>query len=172
MFSFSKKSGAETAPAAPAAGDAGPSWRERLVKGLAKTRAQWGGKLKSIFSRGKIDDELLEELEPLLLTGDVGVEATDAPARRSEEARRARQARDAGGHPDGARRRPLARPCSRSRQPLDVSGHKPFVIMMAGVNGAGKTTSIGKLAKHFQDAGQEPCCSPPATPSAPPRASS
>ena len=52
------------------------SWRERLFKGLAKTRAQWGGKLKSIFSRGKVDDELLEELETLLLTSDVGIEAT------------------------------------------------------------------------------------------------
>jgi fused signal recognition particle receptor len=81
MFSFLKKSKPEAVePAAPApvAEPEAPklSWRERLFKGLAKTRAQWGGKLKSIFSRGKVDDELLEELETLLLTSDVGIEAT------------------------------------------------------------------------------------------------
>ncbi len=61
MFSFLKKSSAEKKavekPAdAPAETSAAPSWRERLFKGLAKTRAQWGGKLKSNFSRGKVDD--------------------------------------------------------------------------------------------------------------------
>lgn len=63
MFSFLKKTAPDTKAEAPAvantAADAAPSWRERLFKGLAKTRAQWGGKLKSIFSRGKVDDELL-----------------------------------------------------------------------------------------------------------------
>ena len=68
MFSFLKKNKPEPEAqaaqvAAPADEAPKPSWRERLFKGLAKTRAQWGGKLKSIFSRGKVDDELLEELE-------------------------------------------------------------------------------------------------------------
>ena len=76
MFSFVKKSGAEVAPVAPTDAGATPKWRERLFKGLAKTRAQWGGKLKSIFSRGKVDDQFLEELETMLLTSDVGIEAT------------------------------------------------------------------------------------------------
>ena len=76
MFSFLKKSAPETKADAPAPAEAAPSWRERLFKGLAKTRAQLGGKLKSIFARGKVDDELLEELETLLLTSDCGVEAT------------------------------------------------------------------------------------------------
>ena len=84
MFSFLKKSPADgksdAKPGVPAdatpAEAAKPGWRERLFKGLAKTRAQWGGKLKSIFSRGKVDDELLEELETLLLTSDCGMEAT------------------------------------------------------------------------------------------------
>ena len=83
MFSFLKKSAADPKVDAAPAPDAAPSWRERLFKGLAKTRAQLGGKLKSIFSRGKVDDELLEELEELLLTSDVGVEATTASARLS-----------------------------------------------------------------------------------------
>ena len=83
MFGFLKKSNdaqsaaADSAsPPAPASAPAQPSWRERLKAGLARTRAQFGGKLKSIFSRGKVDDELLEELETLLLTSDVGMEAT------------------------------------------------------------------------------------------------
>ena len=80
MFSFLKKNKPEPEAqaaqvAAPADEAPKPSWRERLFKGLAKTRAQWGGKLKTIFSRGKVDDELLEELETLLLTSDVGIEA-------------------------------------------------------------------------------------------------
>ena len=52
------------------------SWRERLFAGLTKTRQQIGGSVRSLFSRGKVDDELLEELEALLLSADVGVEAT------------------------------------------------------------------------------------------------
>ena len=76
MFSFLKKTTSDGKTDVPAETAAAPSWRERLFKGLAKTRAQWGGKLKSIFSRGKVDDELLEELETLLLTSDVGIEAT------------------------------------------------------------------------------------------------
>ncbi|MDP3638937.1 MAG: signal recognition particle-docking protein FtsY, partial [Azonexus sp.] len=70
MFSFLKKSAPDAKAEAPVAAVAKPSWRERLFKGLAKTRAQLGGKLKTLFSRGKVDDELLEELESLLLTSD------------------------------------------------------------------------------------------------------
>jgi fused signal recognition particle receptor len=153
MFSFTKKSGAEAAPAAPASGDGGPSWRERLVKGLAKTRAQWGGKLKSIFSRGKVDDELLEELESLLLTSDVGIEAT---TRLLEDLKIAAEFEKIDT-PEGIQRalaRLLCATLQPLEKPLDVSGHKPFVIMIAGVNGAGKTTSIGKLAKYFQGQGK------------------
>jgi fused signal recognition particle receptor len=153
MFSFTKKSGAEAVPGAPASGDGGPSWRERLVKGLAKTRAQWGGKLKSIFSRGKVDDELLEELESLLLTSDVGIEAT---TRLLEDLKIAAEFEKIDT-PEGIQRalaRLLCATLQPLEKPLDVSGHKPFVIMIAGVNGAGKTTSIGKLAKYFQGQGK------------------
>ena len=57
MFSFLKKSATDKKAEVAAETPAAPSWRERLFKGLAKTRAQWGGKLKTIFSRGKVDDE-------------------------------------------------------------------------------------------------------------------
>lgn len=152
MFSFLKKSAPDAAPveAAPAAA---PSWRERLFKGLAKTRAQWGGKLKSIFSRGKVDDELLEELETLLLTSDVGIEATTYLLDELKKAAK----RDKLDTPE-AIQKALADILCQTLQPLeqglDVSGHKPYVIMIAGVNGAGKTTSIGKLAKYFQTQGK------------------
>ena len=153
MFSFLKKSGSEAAPVAPEDTNAAPSWRDRLFKGLAKTRAQWGGKLKNIFSRGKVDDQLLEELETLLLTSDVGIEATSHLLAELGKAAR----RDKIDTPEGIQKA-LANVLLETLQPLeqqlDVSGHKPFVIMIAGVNGAGKTTSIGKLAKYFQNQGK------------------
>jgi fused signal recognition particle receptor len=152
MFSFLKKSGGETSPAEPAA-ELAPSWRDRLFKGLARTRAQWGGRFKTLFSRGKVDDELLEDLETLLLTSDVGIEAT---THLLEELKKAAK-RDRLETPE-AIQKALADALLATLQPLeqslDVSTHKPFVIMIAGVNGAGKTTSIGKLAKYFQNQGK------------------
>ena len=171
MFSFLKKSKSEAAtPAAPlveatqnvaetalAATTEAPvvqlSWRERLFKGLAKTRAQLGGKLKSVFSRGKVDEELLEELETLLLTSDVGVEAT---THLLDELKKAAK-RDKLDTPAAIQRAlsdALLAILQPLEQPLDVSTNKPYVIMITGVNGAGKTTSIGKLAKYFQQQGK------------------
>ena len=152
MFSFLKKSADDAAPVVPADATA-PSWRDRLFKGLAKTRAQWGGKLKGIFARGKVDDQLLEELETLLLTSDVGVEATSHLLAELGKAAK----RDRIDTPEGIQKAladVLLETLQPLEQPLDVSGHKPFVIMIAGVNGAGKTTSIGKLAKYFQNQGK------------------
>lgn len=157
MFSFLKKSAPETKPDATPevqpASEPVVSWRERLFKGLAKTRAQWGGKLKKIFSRGKVDDELLEELETLLLTSDVGIEAT---THLLDELKKAAK-RDKLDTPEGIQKAlsdALLATLQPLEQPLDVSAHKPFVIMLAGVNGAGKTTSIGKLAKYYQSQGK------------------
>ncbi len=158
MFSFLKKNKPEPEAqaaqvAAPADEAPKPSWRERLFKGLAKTRAQWGGKLKTIFSRGKVDDELLEELETLLLTSDVGIEAT---THLLDELKKAAK-RDKLDTPEVIQKAlatALLDTLKPLEKPLDVSTHKPFVIMIAGVNGAGKTTSIGKLAKYFQTQGK------------------
>ncbi len=161
MFGFFKKSSdKKTEVAAPAsAPEVSPpapapalSWRERLKAGLARTRAQLGGKLKSIFARGKVDDELLEELEALLLTSDVGMEATQ----HLLDALKARAKRDNIETPEGIQQalsdamHELLLPLE---EPLDTSTKRPYIIMIAGVNGAGKTTSIGKLAKHFQSQG-------------------
>ena len=157
MFSFLKKSASDAKPETPAseapAEAAKPSWRERLFKGLAKTRAQWGGKLKSIFSRGKVDDELLEELETLLLTSDVGIEATNHLLDELKKAAK-RDKLDTPAAIQQALHDALLETLQPLEQPLDFNTHKPFVIMIAGVNGAGKTTSIGKLAKYFQTQGK------------------
>ena len=151
MFGFIKKS---ADPQRPAAISSAPeaTWRERLKAGLARTREQLGGKLKTIFSRGKVDDELLEELETLLLTSDIGSEAT----RHLLEELKARASRDRIDSAQGIQQaladalHELLLPLEK---PLEISAQRPFVIMIAGVNGAGKTTSIGKLAKHFQARG-------------------
>jgi len=155
MFAFLKKSaGAPDGSAASAPPPAAPelSWRERLKAGLARTRAQFGGKLKSIFSRGKVDDELLEELETLLLSSDVGLDATTHLLAELK----LRAKRDKIDTPQGIQQALSAALCELLQpleQPLEVSAKRPFVIMIAGVNGAGKTTSIGKLAKHFHAQG-------------------
>jgi len=155
MFSFLKKSADAKDTAAP--DDAAPkpaerSWRERLKAGLARTRAQFGGKLKSIFSRGKVDDELLEELETLLLTSDVGLEAT-AHLLAELKARAKRDQIDTPEGIQGALSDALHELLLPLEKPLVISEKRPYVIMIAGVNGAGKTTSIGKLAKHFHAQG-------------------
>jgi len=158
MFSFLKKSVGTPAAAAASAPGQTPetpperSWRERLKAGLARTRAQFGGKLKTIFSRGKVDDELLDELETLLLTSDIGIDAT---AHLLDELK-TRAKRDKIDTPEGIQRAlsdALHELLLPLEQPLDISAQRPFVIMIAGVNGAGKTTSIGKLAKHFHAQG-------------------
>ncbi|MBL8414554.1 MAG: signal recognition particle-docking protein FtsY [Propionivibrio sp.] len=159
MFGFLKKSadakGVATDSASlpePASAPPQPSWRERLKAGLARTRAQFGGKLKSIFSRGKVDDELLEELETLLLTSDVGMEATQ----HLLDELKTRARRDKLDTPEGIQQAlsaALIQLLLPLEQPLEITSHRPFIIMIAGVNGAGKTTSIGKLAKYFHGQG-------------------
>ena len=142
----------EPEPAAPAAAPK-KSWTERLKAGLARTRQQLGGGLASLFGLRKIDEDLLEELESTLLMADCGVDATqhlidDLRRRwkrdRLETADQLQQALADGLHGIIA---PL-------EEPLSIEGHQPFIIMIAGVNGSGKTTSIGKLAKYFQAQGK------------------
>ena len=143
----------EPEPSAAAAAVAKKSWTERLTAGLARTRNQIGGGLASLFGLRKIDEDLLEELESTLLMADCGVDATqhlidDLRRRwkrdRLETADQLQKALADGLHEIIA---PL-------EAPLEVAGHRPFIIMIAGVNGSGKTTSIGKLAKYFQAHGK------------------
>jgi fused signal recognition particle receptor len=121
-----------------------PSWTERLKAGLGMSREKLSGALTGVFRRRKLDAEALEELETALLTGDVGVDATEhllddlkARWRKSGESADPRTEL-ANAFVD------LIAPIEK---PLVVGPERPFVIMLTGVNGAGKTTSIGKLAK-------------------------
>jgi len=141
MFSFLKKT-----PATPES----KSWLTRLTAGLART----GGQLSALLvPGGKIDDELYEELETVLITADVGMDAT---RRLLADVRR--QVKEQNLHEAGQLREALAQALQKLlaplAQPLQTEMHKPFVIMLCGVNGAGKTTSIGKLTRHFQNQGK------------------
>ena len=125
------------------------SWTERLKMGLAKTRDKLGKSLASVFGGGQIDEELYEELETVLLTADMGVDATQHLLKDVRERVSLKGLKDSGELKD-ALKSSLTDLIQPLEIPLDVSGHKPFILMVAGVNGAGKTTSIGKLAKYFQ----------------------
>lgn len=156
MFGFRKSK--ETIASAPeslpveSTPAAQPSWKERLKAGLSKTRVQIGG----LFSRRKIDAELLEELESTLLMADCGVEATGWLLEQLQIAVR-RDKLETGEQLRAALAKLLYELLAPLEKPMDVSAAKasgtPFVIMIAGVNGAGKTTSIGKLARYFQQQG-------------------
>ncbi|HEY9210170.1 MAG TPA: signal recognition particle-docking protein FtsY [Methylotenera sp.] len=161
MFNFFKKDkpepNAEESKLKPAEAtavvEASKSWTERLKQGLAKTRNQLGNQLAGIFGGGKIDAEVYEELESILLTSDVGISATEFLLDDIKN-RVKRQSLDDTAQLKTALKEALSDLLLPLQKPLDTSTHKPFIIMLAGVNGAGKTTTIGKLAKHFQSQGK------------------
>ena len=125
------------------------SWAARLKAGLARTRDVLNTPVSELLNRRRIDEALYEELEAALLQADCGV----AAARDLVSQLRRRKLEDGGALRDALRDSiaGLLKPLERT---LDVSRAKPFVIMMAGVNGSGKTTSIGKLAKWLQSQGK------------------
>ena len=128
-------------------------WAARLKQGLSKSRDHMAKSLAGVFGGGKIDEDLYEELETVLLTSDMGIEATEE---LMDEVRRRVSLR---GLSDGAELREALKEAVYElikplEQPLVLPEKGPFVIMMAGINGAGKTTSIGKLAKYFQQQGK------------------
>ncbi|OBU87663.1 signal recognition particle-docking protein FtsY [Chromobacterium subtsugae] len=129
------------------------SWTERLKAGLAKTRDRLGKQLAGLFGGGKIDEELYEELETVLLTADMGMDATVHLLKDVRERVSLKGLKDSS-ELKGALKDSLQDLIGPLEVPLDVEGKKPFVIMMTGVNGAGKTTSIGKLAKYYQSQGK------------------
>ena len=129
------------------------SWSERLKQSLSKTRKQLGNQLASLFGGGKIDAEVYEELETILITSDVGVNATKNLLADIKNRVKV-QSLDDTVQLKAALKEAMSDLLTPLQKPLDTSGHKPFVIMLAGVNGAGKTTSIGKLAYAFQAEGK------------------
>ena len=121
------------------------SWAARLKAGLARTREVLNTPVSELFSRRRIDESAYEELETALLQADCGVAATQAVL-----ASLRKQKLEDGAALKGALKKALLDLLQPLERSLDVSAAKPFVIMIAGVNGSGKTTSIGKLAKWLQ----------------------
>jgi len=126
----------------------------RLKKGLLKTRVNIGSGFASIFSGKKIDDELFEDLETQLLTADLGVDTTMKLIDSLTDAANRKQLKD-GDALYELMKQEMAAMLKTAEQPLVINkDKKPFVILMVGVNGVGKTTTIGKLAKQFQNEGK------------------
>jgi fused signal recognition particle receptor len=165
MFSFfRKKSAAPEAPAAPPTGAAAPQapapvaptappsrqgWLERLKNGLRKT----GSSIATVFTGTQIDDALYDELETALLMADTGVRATELLL--TDLKRRVKEAKATDpAEVKGLLAQAIADLLAPLQKPLAIGAQQPTVIMVAGVNGAGKTTSIGKLTKHLADSGQ------------------
>lgn len=169
MFSFFKKKSpppaspvstdapvpvpAVAAPLAPTSGQVPTvaeaprsSWLQRLKSGLRKT----GSSITTVFTGTQIDDNLYEELEAALLMADTGVKATEQLLadlkRRVKEAKATDPAQVKNLLADA-----IADLLAPLQKPLTIGAQQPTVIMVAGVNGAGKTTSIGKLTKHLAD---------------------
>ena len=152
MFSFLKPK-PRPEPEQTAAEDSG--WFSRLKDGLSKTRREFGGRLVGVFGMGrKIDAAFYEELETVLLTSDVGVSATEFLTDNLRR-RAAREGYTEAGQLKEALAELLLDELRPLAQPLDISTHTPFVIMLAGVNGSGKTTSIGKLAHYYLKQGRK-----------------
>jgi fused signal recognition particle receptor len=131
---------------------AATSWAARLKAGLARTREVLNADLGTLLGRGKIDVALFDELETALLSADCGVEATRAVL-DDLRARVKKQGIEDGVALKAALKAVLLERLAPLERRLEVRGHKPCVIVVAGVNGAGKTTSIGKLAKWLQGEG-------------------
>ncbi len=165
MFSFFKKKNSHAAAATPpqsvttvdsvpAAADTDPTtenrteWLGRLRNGLRKTSLS----LSHVFTAGRIDEDLYEELESALLMSDAGVKATQhvmQQVRARVKQTRSNEASSVRGFVTDA----FAALLQPLEKPLQIDQASPTVIMMTGVNGAGKTTSIGKLTRHLSDAG-------------------
>ncbi len=133
----------------PAAAPGKPGWRERL------RNSTFARSVGGLFSRNpKLDDDLLDEIETALLTADVGVGATTALVEGLRKRMKAREFADANALLAALRSdlvallRPVARPLA-----IDKAA-RPFVLLTVGVNGVGKTTTIGKLARRFKDEGR------------------
>ena len=125
----------------------------RLKRSLLKTKENLGSGFISLFRGKKIDDDLFEELEEQLLIADVGVETTRKIISSLTETASRKQLRDAEAL-YGLLKDEMGEILAKVDEPLNIEGKTPFVILMVGVNGVGKTTTIGKLARQFEQQGK------------------
>jgi fused signal recognition particle receptor len=159
MFSFFKKKPVPApalvaptgeSPVMPSPAEPRRSWMDKLRQGLRKT----GSSIAQVFTGTQIDDALYEELEAALLMADTGVRATEfllADLKKRVKESRATEPLAVRALLIDA----LASLLLPLEKPLAVGQHSPMVMMVVGVNGAGKTTSIGKLTRHLAEAGQK-----------------
>ncbi|MGR5325501.1 MULTISPECIES: signal recognition particle-docking protein FtsY [unclassified Vibrio] len=131
------------------------SFFARLKRSLSRTKANIGAGFFGLFSGKKIDDDLFEELEEQLLIADVGMNTTTKIINNLTEKASRGDLKD-GEALYGLLKEEMAEILVKVEQPLEIdSGKTPYVILMVGVNGVGKTTTIGKLAKQFQNEGKK-----------------
>ncbi|EIV1855087.1 signal recognition particle-docking protein FtsY [Vibrio vulnificus] len=131
------------------------SFFARLKRSLSRTKANIGAGFFGLFKGKKIDDDLFEELEEQLLVADVGMDTTLKIIENLTEKASRRDLKD-GEALYGLLKEEMAEILTKVEQPLQVDSSKtPYVILMVGVNGVGKTTTIGKLAKQFQNQGKK-----------------
>jgi fused signal recognition particle receptor len=130
-------------------------WFKRLCQGLSKTHNKFVGGIESLF-RGKkyIDDELFEELEEVLISSDLGVTTSHAVVESLRDEARRQKMKDASIL-ETALQAELLKILTPLQSSLDISGHSPFVMLVLGVNGVGKTTTIGKLASRYTRQGKK-----------------
>ena len=120
---------------------------------MKRTKQNIGYGFIAIFKGKKIDDDLFEELETNLLMADLGIETTQSIIKQVTEQAKLRQLHDAEALYD-ILKNVMYETLKDSHEPLVITDKKPFVILMVGVNGVGKTTTIGKLAKKYQNEGK------------------
>ena len=125
----------------------------RLKRSLLKTKENLGSGFISLFRGKKIDDDLFEELEEQLLIADVGVDTTRKIIASLTETASRKQLKDAEAL-YGLLKDEMGEILAKVDEPLNIEGKTPFVILMVGVNGVGKTTTIGKLARQFEQQGK------------------
>lgn len=126
-----------------------PGFFDRLKQGLSKTHDQFVGRVdRLLLGKKEIDADTLEELEEILITADLGVTTTVDLVKTLEQRLRRNELKDGEALRKALKEEILDR-LEIKEQPLDLSSHTPFVIMVIGVNGVGKTTTIGKIACRF-----------------------
>ncbi|HAA38056.1 MAG TPA: signal recognition particle-docking protein FtsY, partial [Firmicutes bacterium] len=126
----------------------------RLKAGLQKTRSNLLGRLGELFSRSQFDDDFYDELEEILIGADVGVETTLEVVEKLRTQVKAAKVTEAAQVMEILKKQ-LLELLGNERKPIELAAEKPTVILVLGVNGVGKTTTIGKLASLFQAQGKK-----------------
>lgn len=152
---FKSPQEADSSDKTPTDTDTKPSFFQRLTSGLKHTRHQLADNLATLFlGQKQIDNDLLKKLETLLLTADLGVTTTQALLQQLTDKVARRELTDSNAL-FSALQLLLFEILSPHTKPLTIAADKhPFVILVVGVNGSGKTTTIGKLANHFKQQGK------------------